>query len=310
MPDGEGHLLAGWGENREGIVANDRDGALHLAAGTDTVAFEGLADHGVALPLALEADLATEGVVDAEEARLLIEGDALALEEVVERAVEGQVFGCADGDAPLAVHEPDLVGDLQGQLEVVGRHEDGLAHCPRELVEQLHDLHFAGEIEEGGRLVEEDDRRLLREGFGDHHLLSLAVAQGLDHAMGEMADLNVLESLADDLPVLLAERAPKTGVGAAAEADQLLDAHVADFALVGQHHADHPREPLVRVFAQRAAHQSDLAAQWGLEAGKGAEQGRFARPVGAKQAGELAGADGRVDLVGDDDAPFRVDVAG
>ena len=262
------------------------------------------------MPLALEADLATEGVVDAEEARLLIEGDPLALEEVVERTVEGQVFGCADGDAPLAVHEPDLVGDLEGQLEVVGRHEDGLAHCPRELVEQLHDLHLAGEIEERGRLVEENDRRLLREGLGDHHLLPLAVAQGLDHAVGEMADLYVLESLADDLPVLLAERAPETGVGTAAEADQLLDAHVADLALVGQHHADHPREPLVRVFVQRAAHQSDLAAQRGLEAGKGAEQGRFARPVGAKQAGELAGSDGRVDLVSDDDAPFRGDIAG
>lgn len=168
--------MAGWSENRERIVANDRDGALHLAAGMDAVAFEGLANHGIALPLALEADLATEGVVDAEEARLLIEGDALALEEVVERTVEGQVFGCTDGDAPLAVHEPDLVGDLEGQLEVVGRHEDGLAHCPRELVEQLHDLHFAGEVEEGGWLVEEDDRRLLRQGFGDHHLLPFPVA--------------------------------------------------------------------------------------------------------------------------------------
>ena len=128
--------------------------------------------------------------------------------------------------------------------------------------------------------------------------------------MGEMADLNVLESLADDLPVLLAERAPKTGVGAAPQSDQLLDTHISDLALVGQHHADHPREPLVRVFAQRAAHQPDLAAQRGLEAGKGAEQGRFARPVGAKQTGELAGSDGRVDLVSDDDAPFRGDIAG
>ncbi len=262
------------------------------------------------MPLALEADLAAEGVVDAEEARLLIEGDALALEEMIERAVEGQILGSADGDAPLAVHEPDLVGDLEGQLEVVGRHEDGLAHFPRQLMEQLHDLHFAGEVEKSGRLVEEDDRCLLREGFGDHHLLSLAVAQGLDHAVGEMADLYVLESLADDLPVLLAERSPEAGVGAAPEADQLLDAHVADLALVGQHHADHPREPLVRVFAQRAAHQSDLAAQWGLEAGKGAEQGRFARTVSAQKAGELAGADGCVDLIGDDDAPFRGDIAG
>ena len=302
--------MAGWGENRERIVANDRDGALHLAAGTDTVAFEGLADHGVALPLALEADLATEGVVDAEEARLLIEGDTLALEEMIERTVEGQILRRADSDAPLAVHEPDLVGDLEGQLEVVGRHEDGLAHCPRELVEQLHDLHFAGEIEEGGWLVEEDDRRLLRKGLGDHHLLPLPIAQGLDHAAGEMADLYVLESLADNLPVLLAERAPKAGVGAAAEADQLLDAHVADLTFVGQHDANHSREALVRVFAERSAHQADLAAQRGLESGKGAEQGRFARPVGAKQAGELSGADGRVDLIGDDDAPFRVDVAG
>ena len=176
MPDGEGHLLAGWGENREGIVANDRDGALHLAAGTDAVAFEGLADHGVALPLALEADLAAEGVVDAEEARLLIEGDALALEEMIERAVEGQILGSADGDAPLAVHEPDLVGDLEGELEVVGRHEDGLAHCPRQLMEQLHDLHLAGEVEKSGRLIKKNNRRLLRQGFGDHHFLPFPVA--------------------------------------------------------------------------------------------------------------------------------------
>ena len=101
-------------------------------------------------------------------------------------------------------------------------------------------------------------KMILREGLGDHHLLPLAVAQGMDHAMGEMADLNVLESLADDLPVLLAERAPKAGVGAAAEADQLLDAHISDLALIGQHDANHSREALVRVFAQRAAHQADL----------------------------------------------------
>ena len=56
------------------------------------------------------------------------------------------------------------------------------------MMQKLHDLHLAGEIEKGGRLIQEDYRRFLCQRFGDHDLLPLTVGKGVYHARGEVLD--------------------------------------------------------------------------------------------------------------------------
>ena len=42
--------------------------------------------------------------------------------------------------------------------------------------EHLEGFYLARKIEEGGRLIQDDDAGLLSQGFGYHHLLALSIA--------------------------------------------------------------------------------------------------------------------------------------
>ena len=70
--------------------------------------------------------------------RQAVEHDAVALYEVAQRASVGQMAWRAHAQL-AALHQPDGVGQLEGQLQFVGRHKDGLLHLPC----QLPDAHLA-----------------------------------------------------------------------------------------------------------------------------------------------------------------------
>ena len=42
--------------------------------------------------------------------------------------------------------------------------------------EHLEGFHLARKVEEGGRLIQDDEAGLLSQRFGNHHLLALAIA--------------------------------------------------------------------------------------------------------------------------------------
>ena len=95
---------------------------------------------------------------------------------VVLRAGE-DIFGAAVLDQHAMPHHGHPVGDLGHHAEVVGDEHDGGAVPGLQLLEQLEDLRLGGDVERGGGLIGDDQRRLQRQRHGDHHALALAAGQ-------------------------------------------------------------------------------------------------------------------------------------
>ena len=70
-----------------------------------------------------------------------------------------------------------------------------------EVDEELHDLDLVADVEVGGRLVEDEDRRRLGERDGDEHELALAHRQPPGVAVGEMTDADPLDGRLDRVAV-------------------------------------------------------------------------------------------------------------
>ena len=77
------------------------------------------------------------------------------------------------GDAPV-VHHEYLVGVLDGR-QTVGNGDDGLA--ARQLGDRLLDKVLILRVDAGGRLVEDDDGRVLQNGAGNGYALLLAAGE-------------------------------------------------------------------------------------------------------------------------------------
>src|SRR6266511_3657067 len=75
-----------------------------------------------------------------------------------------------------AVAQVDLAAGVRRDVMLVGDQHDRLAG-PEQLLEQSHDLFAGGRVEVAGRLVGEQDRRLVHEGAGDRDALALAARQ-------------------------------------------------------------------------------------------------------------------------------------
>ena len=128
--------------------------------------------------------------------------------------------------------------------------------------------------------------------------MTLAVAQGLYHAVFQRLNSHHLNSLGHYAAVILMQRAPEPGVRASAQTYKVLNGHVAQVSLLSQNHADSLCQLLVRVVLEVAAHYGDCALNRRQERRQGTQKGRFTGTVGAKQAGKFTSVYGSVDVTG------------
>ncbi|MNC44245.1 hypothetical protein D3C75_931450 [compost metagenome] len=80
----------------------------------------------------------------------------------------------------------------------MGDQQHGHAQARLQLLEQLEDLQLHGDVQRGGRLVGDEDFRLVGQGHGDHHPLALASGQLVGivaQALGRLADADQLKQL-------------------------------------------------------------------------------------------------------------------
>ena len=89
--------------------------------------------------------------------------------------------------------------------------------------EELHDLDLVAEVEVDGRLVEDEDRRVLRDRHGQEDELALAEAQLARVAAEEVADPDAVDRRGDGGAVGGTEAADRVLVGQATERHDLLD---------------------------------------------------------------------------------------
>ncbi len=76
------------------------------------------------------------------------------------------------------VHHRELMADLRDDRQVVGDEDQAGARFPAQPRQQPQDLVLNGDVERGGRLVAQDQRRLAGQRDRDHH--------ALPHAAGEL----------------------------------------------------------------------------------------------------------------------------
>ena len=85
------------------------------------------------------------------------------------------------------VQQHHLVGDGGGLVEVVQHDADRDAVLVGEVADQVEDLHLVAQVEEGGRLVEQQHAGLLGQAGGQPDPLQLAAGQLVDRPVGHRA---------------------------------------------------------------------------------------------------------------------------
>ncbi len=101
------------------------------------------------------------------------------VEDVVERALL---------DDPARIHHADAVGDLGDDAEVVGDDDHRHPELSLQLLEQTEDLRLGGDVESGGRLVGDQQLRLVCQRHRDH--------RPLPHPAGELVRVVVAHGAA------------------------------------------------------------------------------------------------------------------
>ncbi len=91
------------------------------------------------------------------------------------------------------VHKDYPVG-VSRNIFVVSDHDDGVAFAV-ETDEELHDLTGGDAVEVSGRLVGEQDRRLVHEGAGDGDPLALAAGELVRPVPGPVSQADELQHL-------------------------------------------------------------------------------------------------------------------
>ncbi len=170
-----------------------------------------------------------------------------------------------------------------------------------EVGEQVEHLDLVGDVEEGRRLVEQEDVGALRERHRDPHPLPLTAGELVDGAVGEVGSAGEIERLGDRRVVLAGPPRQHLLVRAAAAGDEVGDDDPLGRDRRLREQPEQAGHLLRRALVQRLAVEHDLAGRRREEAGERAQQRRLAARVGADDDGDLPRLHLQVE-VGDDGA--------
>jgi hypothetical protein len=195
------------------------------------------------------------------------------------------VSGSALGQDLPVPEDQQLVGEGSGVVQLVQDGHDREAVAGGQVAQQLEQLELVADVEERGGLVEQQQRRLLRERDGDPDPLAFAAGE-LDHqAVGEGLDARGGHRPAHRLGIGVGGTAEEAPVRVTSEQDELADrdavGHQRRLRKVGQ-------SPGQRSGAERVEPvtvDEDGARLGGGQPGEDAQQRRLPRAVGADQHG-------------------------
>lgn len=88
-----------------------------------------------------------------------------------------------------AVHDVDFIRPFAEHLQVMADQQDGGVVVLVEPRQQANNLRPGGRLHGVGRLVGNQQTRLVGEGDGDHHLLALALGQLIGSCAWHLCDL-------------------------------------------------------------------------------------------------------------------------
>ena len=196
-----------------------------------------------------------------------------------------QLVGRTFGDHLAVVDHDDPMGEAVGLVQVLRRQEDRGAVGDQGLDEPPH-LDPAPGVETGGRLVEDEDRRVGHEAGAEVEAAPHAARVGLHLAVGGTGEREALQDLVGPAAAQVVEASDQLEVLAAGEG--LVHRRV----LAGEAD-DGPDGVGVTDDVQAGDAGGALVGQ--EERGEDADQGRLARPVGPQQAEHLGPIGRQVD---------------
>jgi hypothetical protein len=197
-------------------------------------------------------------------------------------------------DDPSIDQDDQPVG-VGGRVGVVRDHDDGLAELVGRPAQELEQIGGGLGIQVAGRLVGEDDRRLVDEGPGDRNALLLAAGE-LGGPMREtVGDADRRDELVEPLAVGLApgQGERKEDVLLRVEDRHQVEALEDEAELV----APHPRQLAVLEAGELRPVDRDGARGRTVEARQEMHQGRLARTRRSHDGGESAGREVDRDIV-------------
>ena len=87
---------------------------VNIAIGQDLISLKGFTHHGIAIAVAGQTDFLPIIVGDAEKSWFHVESNPFAGEKTTEVSFQGKVFRRTGGDTVHLIHQPNLIGDLEG----------------------------------------------------------------------------------------------------------------------------------------------------------------------------------------------------
>ena len=182
----------------------------------------------------------------------------------------------------------------------MGDQHDGGARASSSVPQGVGERLLVGQVDAGGRLVEDEQVRLAGQRAGDEHPLLLAAGQRGDAVAGPVGEPDDLEGVVDRR----AGRRGRAGRSSRRRRQPARGHHLADAWPARRRSAvarcgTKPIRCQSRKSAQRRAEEPDGARGQRAQADQRAHQGGLAGAVGAQQRDDLALAHGQVDAAQD-----------
>ena len=103
---------------------------------------------------------------------------------------------------PPIRHGDEIIRVARCQIQVVQDHDDRRAPCPVQVGQEIEHLDLVVDIQEGRRLVEQQDIGLLGKCHGDPDALTLATREFIDRPLGKIKRFRCGKRAVDGLVVL------------------------------------------------------------------------------------------------------------
>ncbi|MNH11813.1 hypothetical protein D3C79_713370 [compost metagenome] len=213
-------------------------------------------------------------------------------EHVVQQVGGEYLARCAAGDDAAVVEDVQTITERCGQVQVM----DAGQGADPQTAHLLQQLQLIAGIEMVGRLVEDQQLRLLDQCPGEDHSLLFAARQADKAVIIEALQADRVQRRFDQLAIVVVVAIEQTLVRSTAHGDHFLDVQAEGIGEFLQDHGDTLGTPARRLSPQVVFIQAYQAALGFVESISAAQQAGLATAVGTDQADELACLDPQVDL--------------
>lgn len=190
------------------------------------------------------------------------------------------------------------MGKGGGQVDVVDGHEDGHATTMCQLLGGLQQVVAQGQVQVGGRLVQQQQVRLLAEGAGDADSLEFAAGEAVAGTVQQVLQLELAGRFLGNNLVPFGVAAGKAGVAVAAHENHLLHGEIPEAGFALAHVGHLPGLLLAFQLVQGLSAQGDGAGGRKVVAFQTRQhrhEGGLSAAVGAAEADEVSRIEGKAE---------------